>query len=178
MRAIIILAAAALTACGGQTRGPGGEPLPDPIATAKIEDASGEQIGLASFTETAAGARLGISVSGLPPGKHGLHIHQTGTCTPPKFESAGGHLNPSGKKHGSDNPAGPHAGDLPNLAVGVDSSADTTFTVSRDLLGAGPGSALKDRGTAVVIHAKADDYRTDPSGASGDRIACGVVRKG
>ncbi len=176
--ASIALAAAALTACGGHARGPGGEPLPDPIATADLENPAGKQIGVASFSETAGGARLGLSVSDLPPGEHGMHLHQSGSCTPPKFESAGGHFNPSRKKHGSENPDGPHAGDLPNLNVRPDGSADTSFTVSRDLLGSGPGSILKSGGAAVVIHAKPDDYRTDPSGASGDRIACGVVTRG
>jgi Cu-Zn family superoxide dismutase len=118
-----------------------------------------------------------VSVSGLTPGPHGIHIHEQGACTGPDFGSAGGHLNPAGRQHGLENPAGPHAGDLPNLLVDADGSADTIFAVSPDLLAGGEG-LFHVGGTAVVVHAERDDQHTDPSGGSGARVACGVVERG
>lgn len=172
-----LLLGCGLAACGGQARGPGGVPLPAPEASATLMDSAGNRIGVAAFTTMDGGARLGISVSGLVPGAHGIHLHTTGECAPPKFESAGGHLNPGGREHGLENPAGPHAGDLPNLLVKPDGSADTIFAVDRTLLA--PQSPLFDPdGTAVVVHAGRDDQRTDPSGNSGARVACGVIRRG
>ena len=117
-------------------------------------------------------------MSQLPPGMHGFHIHAVGVCTPPDFKSAGGHLNPTDKHHGRLNPEGPHLGDLPNLTIGANGSADTSFAVPKALLGSGEGSLFQAEGTALVIHADPDDYRTDPSGNSGDRIACAVVERG
>lgn len=177
MRPCLLLVPLALVGCAGSARGPGGEPLPNPIATAALENPAGRQVGLASFTRADSGARLGISVSGLTPGGHGTHIHAVGSCTSPDFKSAGPHFNPEGKHHGLKNPAGPHAGDLPNLMVGSDGSADTTFTLDPALLGTGPTSIFQSAGTAVVIHAGPDDGRSDPAGNSGDRIACGVVER-
>jgi Cu-Zn family superoxide dismutase len=129
-----------------------------------------------TFNRVGSGARLGVSVSGLAPGLHGIHIHEQGTCTRPDFASAGAHLNPDHRQHGLDNPAGPHAGDLPNLMVEDDGSADTIFAISPNLLG-GEGSLFQAGGTAVVVHAERDDQRTDPSGSSGARVACGVVER-
>jgi len=106
-----------------------------------------------------------------------MHIHETGACTPPSFESAGSHFNPTSKKHGLLNPEGPHAGDLPNLVVGADGSADTTFTVSATLLAQGSGSMLGAPKRAFVIHADPDDQKTDPSGDSGSRVVCGVIER-
>jgi superoxide dismutase, Cu-Zn family len=174
-RAAAILAAIALAACGGQPRGPEGTKLPDPIAKATLFDSSNTQVGVATFAEVGGTGQLAVSVSGLTPGRHGMHIHQTGACIPPGFESAGGHFNPGSKQHGLENPEGPHAGDLPNLVVEPDGSADTTFTVSETLLTEGPGSMIGPEQHAFVIHADPDDQKTDPSGNSGSRVVCGVI---
>jgi superoxide dismutase, Cu-Zn family len=104
-------------------------------------------------------------------------VHTVGKCDPPDFASAGGHLNPDMKKHGKENPDGPHAGDLNNLEVGADGTAKASFVDSKVTLGDGPNSLFHDGGTALVIHEKADDYKTDPSGNSGPRIACGPIQK-
>lgn len=175
---ITLCAAGALAACGGQARGPGGEPLKDPAATASLFDTSGTRVGVATFTDSGGAAHLALSVSGLTPGRHGMHVHENGACTPPDFQSAGGHFNPDGKQHGARNPEGPHAGDLPNLEVEADGSADTTLTVPRALLAAGPGSILGAQKRALVIHADPDDEKTDPSGNSGARVVCGVIERG
>jgi superoxide dismutase, Cu-Zn family len=166
-----------LAACGGQARGPGGAELPEPDASANLFDTAGTRVGLATFADTGGTAQLGISVSGLKPGLHGMHIHENGACDPPKFESAGAHFNPDAKQHGTQNPQGPHAGDLPNLMAKDDGSADTTFTVSGNLLAEGPGSMVGPQKRAFVIHADPDDEMTDPSGNSGDRVVCGVIER-
>lgn len=152
-------------------------PLPPPAASATLMDSSGARVGVATFSLVEGGARLGVSVSGLSPGEHGIHIHERGDCTSPDFSSAGAHLNPAGRQHGLENPAGPHAGDLPNLKVEADGSADTIFAVSPDLLAGGEGPLFQPGGTAVVVHAEQDDQHTDPSGGSGARVACGVVKR-
>jgi len=150
---------------------------PKPIAKGTFHNAEGQRIGVATFTDSGGNPRLEVSVSQLPPGAHGFHLHAVGVCTPPDFKSAGGHLNPDEKQHGRLNPEGPHRGDLPNLQVGANGSADTTFRVPEALLGSGQGSLLQSGGTALVIHADPDDERTDPSGNSGDRIACAVIER-
>jgi Cu-Zn family superoxide dismutase len=164
-----------LPGCGGRPPGPGGHPLPRPSATARLIDTTGKQIGLAIFTATDTGTTVGISVAGLAPGLHGVHIHESGRCTPPDFASAGGHLNPTARHHGLKNPEGPHLGDLPNLLVRADGSADTSFSLDPILLRPGPFSLLDSAGTALVVHADRDDQRSDPSGGSGERIACGTI---
>ena len=176
-RAAALLAAIALAACGGQARGPEGTRIPDPVANASLLDSSGTQVGLATFSEAGGTGQLGISVSGLSPGPHGMHIHDTGACTPPDFESAGSHFNPGSKKHGLENPEGPHAGDMPNLVVKADGSADTTFTVSASLLTQGSESMIGTQQRAFVIHADPDDQKSDPSGNSGSRVVCGVIER-
>jgi superoxide dismutase, Cu-Zn family len=155
-----------------------GGPNPKPFASGTFRNAAGDRVGLATLTDSAGTVRLGLSASQLSPGPHGLHFHGQGTCTPPDFTSAGSHFNPDGRKHGRLNPEGPHLGDLPNLIAGSDGSADTSFAVAHDLAGPGARSLLQPGGTALVIHAKADDERTDPSGNSGDRVACAVIEPG
>lgn len=140
-------------------------------AHASLADTSGALRGTASFVDTGSGLEARISAEGLPAGTHGVHLHMVGRCDPPDFQSAGAHWNPAMKQHGRDNPQGAHAGDLPNLIVGADGRGMIRFTVPQASL----STLLDADGAAVVIHAKADDYRTDPSGNSGGRIACGVI---
>lgn len=172
----VLVLAAGLAACTSRTPGPGGEPLPEPAATAELRDAVGKHVGLATFSDSDTGTVLAVSVAGISPGDHGMHIHQTGECAAPAFTSAGPHFNPRGRQHGRENPEGPHVGDLPNLRAGADGAADTTFLLDPDLLRPGELSIAGPPSTSLVIHAQPDDQRTDPSGNSGDRIVCGVIR--
>jgi len=144
-------------------------------ARADILDPAGKSIGTATLTEQKDGVKIVLKVSGLTTGKHGFHIHENGVCTPPDFKSAGGHFNPFHKQHGIDNPQGKHAGDIPNLEVGKDGAAEVTVVALGTTLGKGPGSLLKEGGTAIVIHADPDDNKSDPAGNAGPRVACGVV---
>lgn len=148
-----------------------------PTAHADFVSAQGQKIGTATFSQTDSGVEIKLDVSQLPSGTHGIHVHSVGKCEGPDFKSAGGHLNPEGKKHGTENPEGPHAGDMSNIEVGSDGQAHTTIIAKGVTLGSGPNSLFHDGGTALVIHEKADDYKTDPSGNSGNRIACGVIQK-
>ncbi len=179
----ILLATGWVLGCAGATARPADE-APGPaeairpltVAVATLVDSTGAQIGVATLSDSAGSARLGLSIGGLTPGVHGLHVHAQGTCTPPSFESAGPHFNPDGKKHGTRNPDGPHAGDLPNLRAGANGSADTSFAVQADLATSGSRFLLQPGGTAIVVHAGPDDEVTDPSGTSGARVACGVFK--
>jgi Cu-Zn family superoxide dismutase len=146
-------------------------------AHADIMDAQGSKVGTARITAAADGVSILVNVEKMPPGTHGIHIHTIGKCEGPAFTTAGGHFNPDMKKHGKDNPDGPHAGDLLNLEVGADGAGKATLHAMGVTLGGGPNSLFHDGGTAIVIHATADDYKTDPSGNSGARIACGVIEK-
>jgi superoxide dismutase, Cu-Zn family len=139
-------------------------------------DGSGAVIGGARVEAEGDGVRISIRVTGLTPGEHGLHIHETGRCDPPSFETAGGHFAPGGRQHGFENPQGPHAGDMPNLRANERGVADTSFLVTTVRMGTGTNGLQRAGGTALVVHERADDYRTDPSGDSGSRIACGVIR--
>jgi superoxide dismutase, Cu-Zn family len=146
-------------------------------AHADIMDAQGRKVGTARITAAADGVSILVNVEKLPPGTHGIHIHTIGKCEGPAFTTAGGHFNPDMKKHGKDNPDGPHVGDLLNLEIGADGAGKATLHAMGVTLGDGPNSLFHDGGTAIVIHATADDYKTDPSGNSGARIACGVIEK-
>lgn len=147
-------------------------------AHAELVDPAGKSVGTATLTEQKGGVKLMLKVSGLKPGKHGFHIHETGTCTPPDFKSAGGHFNPFQKHHGMENPAGMHAGDLPNLEVKDDGTAEATVVAAGVTLKKGPASLFKEGGTAIVIHADPDDNKSDPAGNAGARVVCGVIMKG
>ena len=147
-----------------------------PGATADLINAQGKKVGKAVFSDSAQGLLLSLDVQGLPPGIHAMHIHDTGQCDPPQFKSAGPHFNPDGKKHGVQNPEGYHAGDLPNVAVGGHGIGKLNALLPELTLSKGPHAILKPGGTSLVIHASPDDGKTDPSGNSGDRIACGVIK--
>jgi Cu-Zn family superoxide dismutase len=146
-------------------------------AHADIINAQGQKIGTAQILAAKEGVKIEVNVSQLPPGIHGIHIHNIGKCDGPDFTSAGPHLNPYTKKHGKDNPEGAHAGDLLNIEVNADGIAKATLLDKMVTLRDGPNSIFHDGGTAIVIHAKEDDYRTDPAGNSGARIACGAIQK-
>lgn len=146
-------------------------------ATAQLRNADGDEVGTATLTEGDQGVEIQLEAKDLKPGKHGFHIHETGTCQPPDFKSAGGHFNPEGKEHGKKNPQGSHVGDLPNLEIQSDGTGKLTTTAEGATLGKGKNSLLKKGGTALVIHADPDDMKTDPAGDAGDRIACGEVKK-
>ena len=159
-----IMAAPLLLGC--ETVEPsGGAPMP-------LVNSAGQSIGTVRAWQTAGGVSFHISASALPHGLHGVHVHAVGRCDPPDFASAGPHWNPAGKKHGMNNPAGPHAGDLPNVEVAANGVLSATVTVAD----ASMASLVDADGAALVIHANADDYVTDPSGNSGTRIACAIIR--
>ncbi|MCK6528954.1 superoxide dismutase family protein [Myxococcota bacterium] len=147
-----------------------------PVVVAELRSPQGDLVGVAVLAEHAEGVRLQVQGGGLPPGLHGIHIHGQGTCAPPDFQSAGGHFAPLQRRHGFRSPDGPHAGDLPNLEVGPQGSFHMDVVLPGVTLGEGRLSLLGGGGTALVVHADPDDYRTDPSGASGARIACGAIR--
>ena len=148
-----------------------------PQATADLRNASGALIGKVGFWEDAGGVRVLVKAEKLSPGLHGLHLHAVGKCDPPDFTSAGGHFNPAGKQHGLASPAGAHAGDLPNLPIGADGTGTLHYLTTLVTLGSGPTSLFDADGTGVVIHAGPDDHRSDPTGNSGGRVACGVIDK-
>jgi Cu-Zn family superoxide dismutase len=160
------------TGCRGVPRG-------ERHASATLQDSSGRRVGTVRLTDAgAAGVVVDASVEGLSAGQHGIHFHAVGQCvTTGGFASAGGHANPTGRKHGLENPEGPHAGDLPNIVVGADQRGTLRVTTPRVTLGDDVGSLLDEDGSAVVVHAAQDDQRTDPSGNSGARVACGVVKR-
>lgn len=143
-------------------------------ATAMLHNANGVDVGRATATEVAGGIRFTLDAKALTAGTHGSHIHMVGRCDAPDFTTAGGHWNPTGMKHGSMNPQGPHEGDLPNLIIGTDGRGTIGITIP----GATMAGLLDADGAAFVVHAGADDLMTDPSGNSGGRIACGVFQAG
>ena len=163
------LAAAPLTGCVTDE--------PQGGAAMALVNSAGQSIGTVRAWQTTGGIAFHIYASGLPHGVHGIHVHSVGRCDPPDFASAGAHWNPAARKHGLANPAGPHAGDLPNVTVAANGVMGETVTLSGASL-TGPGTAgvlLDGDGASLVIHASADDNVTDPSGNSGARIACGVI---
>lgn len=146
--------------------------------TTSIINTKGQVIGTATFTEDDKGVNIHVQAAQLPPGAHGIHIHEKGECTPPDFKTAGEHFNPIKHKHGFNNPEGYHNGDLPNIVVDEQGNVDVILnTKDVTLKKRKDNSLLKKNGTTLIIHASEDDYVTDPSGNSGARIACGVISK-
>jgi superoxide dismutase, Cu-Zn family len=156
----------ALAACGGHTS------VPVPGARADFVDATGNPVGEAVLFQRGDGVLITTAMHNLPAGAHGFHVHSVGKCEPP-FQTAGAHFNPLNKLHGFENPQGPHLGDLRNLSPGSDGMAHVDVTAANLRL----DQLFDADGSALVIHAAADDYKTDPSGNSGARIICGVIRK-
>ena len=144
----------------------------------ELKNAQGESVGTATLEARPDGVKVVLQAAKLAPGQHGLHIHAVGKCAPPDFTSAGSHFNPQGKHHGLENPAGSHAGDLPDLVVGPDGTAAAEILATHvSLESTGANSLFQPEGTALVIHANPDDQKTDPAGNAGARIACGVITK-
>ena len=169
--AIALPLAAALSGC--QTT----DELPtDRLGQATLRLASGLPAGTVQLLASGSQLNVSVALAGVPEGVHGVHLHKVGSCEAPGFESAGGHLDPAGRQHGTQNPAGAHLGDLPNVTIGVSGAGTVSATLR------GPREEVLAHlfdadGTAIVVHAGADDYRTDPSGNSGARIACGVLTR-
>jgi len=175
----------ALAGCGSpETTEPAETPSPAPApvtaldeatrAVATLRTADGTAAGNATASDVGGQVMISLTVEGLSPGQHGVHVHTTGRCDAPTFESAGGHWNPTNQQHGLENPQGQHAGDMPNLTVGQDGRG----TLEYRLEGGSFDGLFDADGSSFVVHASADDQRTDPSGDSGDRIACGVFERG
>jgi Cu-Zn family superoxide dismutase len=174
-------AALALAACATNdgARGPEGAAyttVRPQMLNADLRDSQGRSRARATVEQSGDSLRVRIEAVAMSPGTYGTHIHSVGRCDPPGFTTAGPHWNPIGQMHGKDNPKGMHKGDLPNLMVGADGRGSFEYTIpNATLSGMNPSKLVDEDGAAVVIHAKPDDYRTDPSGNSGDRIACGVL---
>lgn len=202
MRATAALLVLAATAAGCERNEPGqtstnptvdsaiasitGDPVRDTVAApgdtayfrvARMLDRQGREMGVLRLVDHPGSIGVTGQLTGLPPGTLAIHIHETGRCDPPAFESAGSHWNPQNRQHGLENPQGPHLGDMPNLTVRENGIADVNVNTPAGTL-RGDGGAMDANGAAVVIHAGPDDHRTDPSGNSGDRIACGVIEAG
>ena len=143
-----------------------------------LKDAKGNSVGMAMISPVkGGGVSIDLDVHGLTPGEHALHFHAVPKCEGPDFTSAGGHFNPAAKKHGMQNPEGPHAGDMMNFTVDAKGNAKTTITNKNVTMGAEPNSIYANGGTALMIHAAADDMKSDPAGNAGARIACGAITK-
>ena len=178
---ISALAASALAAWAlvsdGTSPAPGAKSSQAQPVTVKLIGAKGDSIGTATLSAAPAGVSIALAITGLSPGEHAIHVHGTAKCEAPAFTSAGGHFNPEQKQHGMNNPQGPHAGDMPNFRVDSTGRATATVVAPGVTLGDGPHSVFTGGGTALVIHEKADDMKSDPAGNAGARVACGVITK-
>jgi len=145
--------------------------------TVAIKDSKGMDLGAIKIKSIAAGVELKLNLHGVPSGEHAIHFHQNSKCEEPDFKSAGPHFNPDGKMHGLDNPQGAHAGDMLNFTADKKGNANATIVNKNVNLGTDAHSLYSNGGTALVVHAKADDMKSDPAGNAGDRIACGLILK-
>jgi Cu-Zn family superoxide dismutase len=143
----------------------------------EMKDAQGNSIGTAQLSAASQGVSIKLDLKGLPAGEHAIHVHAVAKCEGPAFTTAGGHFNPDMKHHGSMNPVGPHAGDMPNFTVAADGTSKTTVVAPGVTMGDDPHSIFTGGGTALVIHAMPDDLKSDPAGNAGARIACGTISK-
>ena len=181
MRSVAVVLVLGLAASGAQARskkvslGKIKDAPPSVTATTQLLGANGELKGTARLEQRPAGTQVTVSVEDMVPGTYGVHLHAVGKCDAPDFKTAGGHFNPTMKQHGHDNPMGAHEGDLPNIVVGADGHGTFTEQLPDLTLTGGAAPLLDADGAAVVVHAGPDDYKSDPSGNSGARIACGVL---
>ena len=171
------LACGVMAIAGAATRAQDAKPVKE--IEVSLTNLQGQPAGTAVLKQKKDGVEIKLSLINTPGGPHGVHIHQSAVCEAPDFKSAGGHFNPDGKQHGFQNPMGHHAGDTPsNITVGDDLIGTATWTLTTVSLQPGaPNSLLSNGGTSIIVHEKADDMKTDPSGASGARIACGVIKQ-
>jgi len=165
-----LLAAGLLSACTHSS----GATVWQVSPLAQIADREGTVVAVASARDL-AGVTVGVVAQGMPAGTYAIHVHSVGRCDPPGYESAGPHWNPTSRQHGRLNPLGHHLGDLPNLTVDAEGNGSVEFAIAGGSLRGITNALLDADGASVVIHANADDERTDPSGNSGARIACGVL---
>ncbi len=164
-----------LAACSSEQDGDSAAKSPEGPQPLPLVRADGTEAGAVTIAEDSTGLTVRLEAAGLEPGPHAVHFHAVGRCEGPSFDSAGPHWNPTGKQHGRDNPRGSHLGDLANIEAGPDGRAQSAFGLPGIRLKTGERPLVDLDGAALVIHADADDYQTDPSGASGDRIACAVL---
>ncbi|WLD92474.1 superoxide dismutase family protein [Alkalihalobacillus sp. AL-G] len=194
MFSVVVIVLGMITACGSQdtAKAEGTDVKPVNVtnikgknldqkapatAMAELYNAKKEKVGTAHLTESKEGVKIHIMASTLSPGPHGFHIHKVAKCIAPDFESAGEHFNPGKKEHGFENPKGFHAGDLPNIDVNKDGMVKATAVTKNVTLQKGKPNSLFDKdGSAIVIHEKPDDYKTDPDGKAGKRVACGAIQ--
>lgn len=171
----LVLAAALLTGCGAFR---GGTIQPTPLESVRVNlmNAERQSVGEATLQQATLGVLISLDLRNMPPGSHAIHLHESGRCEPP-FETAGGHWNPRGREHGFMNEQGPHLGDLPNIHVPQGGNLRVEMLARDITLMTGDNALFDVDGAAIIIHAFADDYRTDPSGNSGDRIACGAISR-
>lgn len=175
---VVVPLLASVAACAATTQGTSAAPAAAPTAHAKLAAGDGSARGTVTVTQAGDGLHVLVKAQGLTPGIHAVHIHTTGVCTGPDFTSAGGHWNPTAHQHGKDNPQGMHMGDMPNMLAGSDGVGEMEYIVHDGLISDGANPLLDADGAAVVIHAQADDNKSDPAGNAGGRVACGVLSAG